>query len=135
MGDNSTSLVGAIKGPVTVIVLAAISWFLFWEVIQPALASLSPIFVYKGDIWTGRAPDTPVGAALIATTLLVLLAAFLLRVLVYKGVDEFIDTLQAIYILVILLPFSIVVEDILPVFGIDHWESDSTQDDSQDDDL
>ena len=45
------------------------SWFLFFEIIQPALASLSPVFEYDPDGYIGRAPDSLAQMALFATIL------------------------------------------------------------------
>lgn len=145
MSKNQGISIAGIGKFIGMLITLAITWFLFWEVIQPVLASLSPIFMYDGDILTGRSADTPTQAALIAFVLFGIFVYILMIILasdfVYEGADETIETLKGIYVLVILLPlgiiatiilfpFKIIARNILPKFGIDRWDSDSTEDNS-----
>ena len=154
MGDDSADLIGVIKDWVLILVMAATTWVLFFEIIHPALLGLSPAFAFNPDGYIGRAPDSLAQVALFATIPLVFVGAFLLRTLIYEGTDEFIDDFWVIYSIIILIPLGIAVAIIkklykffvlsalsmvksntFPKFDISRWKSDSRQDKYQSDDL
>lgn len=129
MGDNEDDWMNATRQLVGALVVLAITWHVFWEIIHPVLVSLSPIFVYNPDSRVGRYPDSPAQIALFITILLGLFVYFLFEVLIFKGINEFTDMLLGIYGIIIVLPIAIVKNDILPLFGIDRWEHDPYEDD------
>jgi hypothetical protein len=98
-----------------VILSVAISWYLFEIVIQPALVSISPIFAdqsIKSTGRVGRIPDTLAEAALFATILTGLYIFYLIEILIFEGVDEFIKGLGAT-LLIFAIPIFI-INGILP---------------------
>ena len=99
----------------SVILSVAISWYLFEIVIQPALVSISPIFADQALHSTGRigrTPDNLAQVALFATILIGLYTSYLLEVLVFEGVDEFVKGIKAT-LLILAIPIFI-INGILP---------------------
>lgn len=115
---------GAIIGGVIYMILV---WIVFWEFIQPALASLSSVFIYDPEGLMGRYPDGPVVTLLFVIILLGLLSYYMLLAFLYEGIGEFLELIEAIYILVVLLPLGVIVSVVLPKFGIDRWDSDTVE--------
>lgn len=123
-----------------VLALIPIIWYVFWEIIQPALVSISPLFAEQsGGGRIGRYPDSFAQLALFATALLALFIYYNFLILVFDGVGEFIEACLAIYGFVVIVPIMIIKNYILPIFGIDRWEynlqeEEETPDDSWDND-
>ncbi|MFC6961234.1 hypothetical protein [Halocatena marina] len=130
MDDNKDDWMNATRQLVGALIVLAISWHVFWEIIHPALVSLSSIFAYNPKGRIGRYPDSPAIAALFGTVLLGLFVYFLFEILIFKGIDEFIGACIGIYGIIVVLPIVIVKNDVLPLFGIDRWKYDPQEDDT-----
>ena len=118
------------------LVVFVISWQLFEIAIQPALVSISPIFADQALYGTGavgRYPDNLAQVALFSTLLLGLFTYYMLKILVFEGLNEFSNAMIGLYGLLIVLLIAIFKNDILPIFGIDRWEHDPTEEDFQGD--
>lgn len=129
MSDDENNWMSATRQLVGALVVVAITWHVFWEVIHPILVGISPMFAYDPDGRVGRYPDSPAQVALFATALLGIFIYYLLEVMIFEGVDELVDTLIALYTTIIIIPAAIIKNDILPLFGIDRWEHDPYEDD------
>jgi hypothetical protein len=98
-----------------VIVAVAISWYAFEVVIQPALVSISPAFAdqpFSETGFSGRTPDTPAQAAFVITLLLGVFTYYLLKVLVFEGVDEFLEILGG-FLVIFTIPI-FMINGVLP---------------------
>lgn len=98
LGDS----VAPLRKILGVLVAVVITWYLFEVVIQPALVSISPIFADQSlspgefDI---RHIDTPAQVAFVATLLVGVFTYYLFKILVFKGVDEFLETIEGLLVL------------------------------------
>ncbi|MFC6961235.1 hypothetical protein [Halocatena marina] len=122
MSENSTNLAKTLRGLLGILIVIAITWNLFWELIHPVLMSISPIFTYNPDGRVGRYPDSPALIALFATFLVVLYMYYALQELYYEGIEEFIGMLKVPFIIFVIFPFLILKNSILPKLGIDRWQ-------------
>lgn len=66
------------------IIYMILVWFVFWEVIQPAFANLSPIFINNPNVDGTLTPDGPVEILLIITVLIGLFSYYELVILLYE---------------------------------------------------
>lgn len=130
MSDIEDNLPSALWVLVGGLVTLAIVWQVFWEVIHPALMSLSPIFTYNPDGRVGRYPDSPAQLALFATILFGLFIYYMIMILIFDDDTGFTDLLFVIYATIIIIPAAIIKNDVLPLVGIDRWEHDPYEDDS-----
>jgi prepilin signal peptidase PulO-like enzyme (type II secretory pathway) len=112
------------------LVVLVITWHLFWEILQPALVSFSPIFVSNPSGRVGRYPDNPTQAILFATILLGLFVYYLLLMLIFEDITGR-ELLLGIYGITIILPVAIIKNIVLPRFGIERWEYDIQDDNFQ----
>ncbi|MFC6961233.1 hypothetical protein [Halocatena marina] len=99
-----------------------ITWHVFWDVIQPILVNLSPIFEKQsGGGRVGRYPDTLAQVALFATILIGLLIYYLLLTLIFDGVSDFIKMCKGI-IVIFKIPIFIINKQLPKRFKI--WDED-----------
>jgi hypothetical protein len=93
----------------------ALAWVAFEVVIQPGLVSINPVFAdqpFSEIGFSGRTPDTLAQAAFVVTLLLGVYIYFLLKILVFEGVDEFLEWIKA-SLLILGIPL-IMINKILP---------------------
>lgn len=93
------------------IIAAAIAWQLFDVMIQPVLVSISPLFADQyltGTGAVGRTPDTLAQAALFVTLLIGMFVYLLLDILIFDGVDNPMKIFDALYLIFIIMPYSII---------------------------
>lgn len=97
LGDS----IAPIRKLLGVLVVVAITWYLFEVAIQPALVSISPIFADQaltpGEIDI-RHIDAPAQVAFVVTLLLGVFIYYLFKILVFEGVDEFLETIKGLLI-------------------------------------
>lgn len=125
MSDNDTDgWPNAILELVGALIVLAISWHVFFEIIHPVLMSISPAFAYNPDGRVGRAPDSPAQVALFATVGIGLYLYFSIQILFIKVLDEFIGCLMLSYLIFIVFSLGIIKNMILPKFRVDRWKED-----------
>lgn len=105
LGDS----VAPLRQLLGIFIAVAIACFLFEIAIQPALVSISPIFADQplspGEIDV-RHIDTPAQVAFVATLLLGVYIYFLLKTLVFEGVNEFLEAVEG-SLLILAIPIFI----------------------------
>lgn len=104
------------------LIVLAITWHVFWDVIQPILVNLSPIFEKQsrgGRV--GRYPDSFAQVALFATILFGLLIYYLLLTLIFDGVSDFIEMCLGL-LLIFSIPIYIINKQLPKRFKI--WDED-----------
>lgn len=102
------------------IALVPITWYVFWEIIQPILMNLSPLFAEQsGGGRVGRAPDSFAQLALFATFFLGLFIYHILLILLFDDMPAN-ELLLGLYGLIIVVPIMIIKNYILPKIGRAH---------------